>query len=574
MELKSFIIQKHKAWPLVLALDVSDNSIKYLLLRRTGVGVKVERFGRYSLDSSQALEPYEKVQKVIHWLFEKDKGLKRAKIVMGLEGSRIIIKKEQLPSLSRPDLLQTISFGMQQEIGPDGEGVAMICDYETIRSTPDQEGNLEYMTMGAPEDLIEDKIAPLLGTGVVPVKVIPSVAALANLIRYIPELQAKKVLGLLDIGAHRSMLVFIKDGAVDFFREIVVGGNDFSKSITGTIFHEGRAIQFANKEAEEFKFRYGYPLGFSDGMTFHGAPLGEVGTMMRPVVERLSGEIERSIGFYKEKAGGKDISALYLIGGGARLRHLTEVLSENLGISISLLPYPQKLRITGDAKQKDTFRNKFSEQAISLSLALESTPEKNLLPEAYAKIHRMAQIRQYLSVALAAVVIILAALSLSNMTKIASLKKKVSLLDNRVAQSKSNVLLFDRLSKQKGELEGEITGVSHLIKQDNRLIQVLRLISHSLPENLSLVSLIYGQENAGPNLSRSKRTKPDEDEIIIKWRIHVMGTSKQPSSDVGIYLAQFIVELEKSGYFSNVNLIKEFVDEDTKKYSFEIKAFF
>ena len=404
---------------------------------------------------------------------------------------------------------------------------------------------------------------------------IPSVAALSNLVSYIPELQTKKIVGILDIGANRSMLVFIKEGNVDFFREIVVGGNDFTKSITGTIFHEGRAIQFTDKEAEEFKFRYGYPLGFSDGMSFHGAPLGEVGTMMRPVVERLSGEIERSIGFYKEKAGGEDISALYLIGGGARLKHLTKVLSESIGVSISLLPFPQKLRVSGDAKQKELFRNKFPEQAISLTLALESSPEKNLLPAQYAKKHATAQVQRYLAAVLFGVIAILGVFTVTYRTEVKVLNNNVTRLEGRVAQSKSNVILFDKLQQKKTELVAQIAGVSQLIKQDEHLVQVLRLVSHAVPVNLALESVDYGLDSPTPQRpTRSRNQTPDEEENRPKWRIHVQGGCRKASSDVGIYLARFIVELEKSGYFSQVNLISDHIDEETNEYRFELKAYF
>jgi len=101
------------------------------------------------------------------------------------------------------------------------------------------------------------------------------------------------------------------------------------------------------------------------------------------------------------------------------------------------------------------------------------------------------------------------------------------------------------------------------------------LVSHAVPVTLALESVDYGLDTPSPQRpTRSRNQTPDEEENRPKWRIHVHGGTRKPSSDVGIYLAQFIVELEKSGYFSQVDLISDHINEETKEYHFEIKAFF
>ena len=46
MQLKSFKIEKRKPWSFVLGLDIGSDALKYLLLRRTSRGLRVDGFGR------------------------------------------------------------------------------------------------------------------------------------------------------------------------------------------------------------------------------------------------------------------------------------------------------------------------------------------------------------------------------------------------------------------------------------------------------------------------------------------------------------------------------------------------
>jgi hypothetical protein len=374
--------------------------------------------------------------------------------------------------------------------------------------------------------------------------------------------------GILDIGVHKSMLVLLRNNKMDFFREISVGGNDFTKAIIGTIFHEGRAIQFTEEEATEFKFRYGYPLGFSEGMTFHGAPLSEVGAMMRPVVERLSGEIHRSIGFYKDKSASGEVEALYLIGGGSRLKHLSEVLEEKIGIPVSLFPVPEGLRVSGGKKHQENFAKRFSEHAISLSLAMETSLEGNLLPEPYQKIHRMAFVQKGIQYAALGVLVIIALLTLHLQKKVREKKDYVNATQERVSRIQNYAPLFTALQTQKIALYKEIGSLNLHLQQDDFLIQMLRLVSHSVPKTLSLTTVEYGKERT---LERKGRKYVEQEGS--NWILRIRGMSENPPNDVGIYLAQLIVALEKSKYFSDVKLVEDmFSDEEDqqKVYEFEL----
>ena len=435
MAQKSFAYQKEQTWQLVLGIDLSATSMKYMLLRRRIGSLAVEAYGKFSI-SDQEYDLAAKVQEVFSTVIPRSLW-KKAKIVIGFDSSRLVLRRESFPKMAAADMKQAVEMGLAQQFENEGADSSVVCDLIQAGPDTDTPGNTQYVVFGMPESDIFTRLQPFTQHHIIPHKALPSVVTFSNLLQFLPEESRQGHAAILDMGADSSVLVFFRDGMVDFKREIAVGGDDFTKSVTGTIFHEGRAIQFSSDEAAEFKQRYGYPLGFSDGMTFRGAPLTEVGAMMRPVVERLSGEIHRSLVFYKENTGGAEVTSLFLLGGGARLKHVTEVLSENLSIPVETMPLPENIRVAGTAQDRERFVQHFLEQAVSFSAALEETSEKNLLPPSLQKVHKNTAIQKMMAYAACAVVAVLLLVTNGAKNKNTKLAKEVAAIETRVRKSPS-----------------------------------------------------------------------------------------------------------------------------------------
>jgi len=553
--------QKNRSWPLVLGVDISNQSVKYLLLRRRGPQITVEKFGRYSLSEGAADSP-DVIVPVLNKIFDQNK--KSIKTVLGLEGSRIVVKREQFSALSLKEIRQSLAFEIQRELGPEGAEASIVADLKPIESKT----NDHYLVMGALEEDIDERILPFSSIGVVPSKIIPYVAAIANLAKLLPSKDGP--IGILDIGAQKSTLTFLQNGEMDFYREIVVGGVDFTKAITGTIFHEGRAIQFSTEEANDFKLKYGYPLGFSEGMTFRGAPLSEVGAMMRPIVERLIGEIQRSIGFYADKTGGKKLVKLYLIGGGSRLKHLSEVISQKIGTSVSLYPIPPSIRIEGSEKKQKLFKQKFLEQSVSLALALEQTSSGNLLPEPYKKIHKTAFITRSINYGAIAVGFLILIFSISAKTGEQDKRRKVLQMEKSVFQAENIGQLYAALTLQQDAIRQQIELLDNKMQDDKDLISVLRMVSVVVPDKLTLTNFQYApyKDLVIDSRTHQRRTDSDKDSDVLG--ISLTGISRSALTDVGVSVTQFIFDLEKSGYFSEVKLVLEEINMVENQYVFII----
>jgi type IV pilus assembly protein PilM len=555
-----------------------------VLLRRPAVGSKlqIETFGRIAI-SADAPEAIYDISQSVHELFLRERQFKKAKIVIGLGTDRVILKKESFPPLSNKELRQTLNFGIQKDLGREGEEVAIVNDFQNLGPDPAVEGNTEYLCFGAEEPAVAEKAGVIASQGVIPVKILPNILALKNLLDLIPQSISSETVCFLDIGAARSVLTFFRKGRVDFYREIIIGGDDFTKAITGTIFHEGRAIQFTTKEALEFKLKHGYPLGFAEGLMFRGAPLTEVGAMMRPVVERLTGEIHRSVGFYKEKSGGGSIKALYLLGGGSELKHLSQVLTERLDIATSLLPHAKEIRISGGAQKEQVFRSKYLEYGTALSLALETKADGNLLPHKFQKLHRMASILRKLNLAAAVILLTVGIITAFESLILKNLQSQKVIDARHAVEVTRKVVRYEQNLKTRTEVQAGMARFEEKIKQNPANLRILRMVSNVLPKNLSLVSLKIGtakdialQAGEKPAVSSAQTKAPGSTAAVTPEKepvlLRIEGESKPSIPDIRVSVAQFMLDLSKSGYITDVKLQDEKIIEKTDEFIFNIEG--
>lgn len=484
------------------------------------------------------------------------------------------------------DLRQTLFFEIQNEFEKESSETNLITDFITLGPDPANPENTEYLYFGAPEEGVTQRIKYFESEGVYPRKVSSSIVVIRNLFQYLPPSASSEVVAFLDIGATRSLLAFYTDGNVDFHREIVIGGEDFTRAITGTIFHEGQAIQFTQEQATEFKIKYGYPLGFSEAMTFHGAPLSEVGAMMRPVVERLIGEIHRSIGFYKDKSGGRQLSSLYLMGGGARLKHLAEVLADKLQLNVSTLPVPVDVQVAGGEKYERIFRTRFLEYAVGFALAKDTHPQGNLLPHPYRKIHFYHFIQKWLNIAAIFTASLTLVVFLYHFLKANSLHSHILDIQSRAEDAENASKRYDQALTTKRNLDERVKMLKDKIQQDTSIVQVIRAFSNLLPENLTLSSVKLGDEKELFKAETAAKTAKQADQEKAKkeagsaasgqaqqaMMVLIEGESKISIPDVRIAVAQFMLNLEKTGLLSEVQLREEKTIPETDEYTFSVSG--
>lgn len=128
----------------------------------------------------------------------------------------------------------------------------------------------------------------------------------------------EELTALIDIGAAKVNISIVKGQSLLFNRQVSIGGN----SVTNILSQD---LRLNIKEAEELK---------KNKQDLISANMREF-AIIRPVLERISLEIERSFDYFSMSVGGK-AKNIFISGGGAKLVGLDKFLSESLKMPVKI----------------------------------------------------------------------------------------------------------------------------------------------------------------------------------------------------------------------------------------------
>jgi type IV pilus assembly protein PilM len=159
------------------------------------------------------------------------------------------------------------------------------------------------------------------------------------------------VWGALDIGFRACRLYLMHNGRPVFARVLRGGGRELTELLA-----RGLHVEFA--VAEQYKRLYGIQrtdrglrsvVGGLGRISEEALP-GMLYAVLARTLETLVVEIEKSYRFVLDRTPSAVTGGLYLLGGGARLKGLAEILGQRLGIEVRL---PDPAAVIRNAKSSD-----------------------------------------------------------------------------------------------------------------------------------------------------------------------------------------------------------------------------
>ena len=210
-----------------------------------------------------------------------------------------------------------------------------------------------------------------------------------------------------DFGALSSCFYILDSQTVRLLREISIGGDDITKALTTEVSADDGVIRLSDSEAEAFKVS-GVLLSqtgknasdTAGGQASQGAgqidigrtnvrALDCIGVMVRPVAERMSSEVMRSIKFFQENTG-KKVDAVFITGGAISLQPVQTCLKEVISLPVRVIDPFAGLNFS-DVKVKEYAEKHKGRFAVAVGLALSEQRSISLLPRSVQFSKRLAE---------------------------------------------------------------------------------------------------------------------------------------------------------------------------------------
>lgn len=407
----------------LLCIDIGGDSIKAAEFSYSPTGDMVLEkfaFSEYGKELNGEEDNFPVFATALSDIVSKS-GFSAKKVSITISGQNSYIKFVKVPAMVNDEkkIKQIIEFEAKNAIPFSMDEV--VWDSQLISSSDDS-GEIEAMFVIVKNEEIDKitRILESLGKEIVLIEVAPTACYNAARANGVGDTDCEMI---LNIGGRCSTLIFIDNGRF-FVRIIPIAGHSVTLQIS-------KEFGISYNEAEELKRRHGFvALGGA-----YEEPDSEVAAtvskIIRNVMTRLHGEVNRSINVYRSQQKGRKPEKLYLAGGSSVMAYTPRFFAEKLRIPVEYLNPFQNIAIA-PALDKESLANlahMFSETiGLAVRHATACPIEVSLVPESMRKLNDFKLKKPYLYASAASLLLCLLVTlwGFSKQLEIAEYKQKIA----------------------------------------------------------------------------------------------------------------------------------------------------
>lgn len=335
---------RNVAW----GIDIGESAIKVVQLRKTGDSVVLQQHRTISCaahaDEGQGGDREFRVRNALIALQEETdiKGM----VVVSISGQDVFPRFLPLPPVEPKRIPEVVRYEARTSMPFPIEEV--IWDYQPLDEHPEPGEEIEVALFAIKRATVYGFLANLRLAHLTPDILEIGPLALYNMLVYDRDIDTGTV--VIDVGAGNTDLVII-DGDRFWTRNVSISGNDISRALQ-------EKYQISFEEAEDLKKK-----------AADSKQADKLFDVMRPIVDDLIGEIQRSIGYYKAQTQTVRIERVLLLGNAFKLKHLVEYFRENLDYEVGLIGGLQRIRVAGT--DPNAFAAEVPNYGVAIGLALQ-----------------------------------------------------------------------------------------------------------------------------------------------------------------------------------------------------------
>ncbi|MCK5340321.1 MAG: type IV pilus assembly protein PilM [Desulfobulbaceae bacterium] len=340
-----------KKQKLSLGIDIGSYAVKVCEMTDTSKGRSLLSLGSSLMPEGAVedgvLQDPAAVARVISNLSKNIK-VKGTKTAISISGYSVIVKKINLEVMSDEDMESHIHTEAEQYIPFDIEDVYL--DFQNLHTNKEGEDRTDVMLVAAKKDVVDSYLGMLKTAGLSAVVVDVDAFALEN--AYEDNFGLTENIILIDIGASKMNINIISKGTSILARDVVLGSRQITEQIQARFdlsYEEAEALKIGNIPPEDRQ--------------------EELEDIFSGACTQWIAEIKRALDFYSSNHPDETISRMVISGGGARIKGLDQLFSEEIGIPAEIFNPFSAAIVDNNKIDPEYLKYIAPEMAISMGLS-------------------------------------------------------------------------------------------------------------------------------------------------------------------------------------------------------------
>lgn len=489
-------------------------------------------------------------------------------VYLAISDRKVLVKRVFLPKMPVREIRKALALKLENEIELASDRVVIGFRLNRGKNEGDEK-NYEVTVAAASSDFLEEMIRPFEEAGFTDIRPVSASMIYGDMLNTtIPSM-------LVDIGLMRTGLYITSGGISHLYREIGIGGQNFTRSLTGRFSYSKGVLEFDEEVAENMKRKYGVSREKLEEDEYKDEATSHIPIILRPLVDKLSDEIKRTV---EHASSSLRIvpRKLILVGGGSSMPGLAEHLGSQLELEVKSADHSD-FRWEVSCTSKESIR--FHEIAMAVEVALWKGNNELLIPSEYKwrrRSHFERKAFRYASLLSTALIVFFSILG-----------------KDIVAESKGNAVLIDSGKLMTMELGDDAQKLGMERKQLNQwkkmlnirlpdgpdMVAILKELSNIIPNYILLTRLevipeAMRESDESASLAGEMSEEVEETENKNRFLVLMDGLVIAEPLFQEAYLSKFNLILNKSGFFDRTRIMswERVKEKDMERLSFSISC--
>lgn len=532
-----------------VGLDIGFSSIKLVQLYPVPGGWEIGGYAVQELPGSSAGQGILENEDIVRRLKNifSETGASRSRIVCSLRLGEILttlvplgrMPKNELESACRLEAGRWATFSMEK---------AFLQQVAVDKGNTRPGGKINHIVTVAGRETVSRLLEVLREAGIQVAALLPLPFAWKDYLSAVVQNEETAAAAVVDVSSTRTLVTIYKDSQVRFSREFEYGGQQITEAIRQAGKTFGIAGSLPLEDAERIKRTVDLCSSNGSQSVKGSLTVSQVGGMVRPVLEKIVQESKRSFDYYRQLYRQEEVGRVYLGGGGALMPGFMKFFQQNVRQPVETLVFPPRIKLHGSLGSGEELQSLFPRLARAAALSSSRKWEVNFIPPLDKILQKILRRKALIVVPVLALILISYVFYRSKADLLPIHQRLVEQKRNELAAIRDTLEPYQVLVGLQRQLEavrsvGPVTAVRRANWKG-----ILKEFGRITPPNVIITGLM---------------TLKDEGPRRILCNGRVLDSTASPQAGV----TQFIVQVENSPFFREVEKISEDTERGTFSFS-------